>query len=230
MIVGWDIGNLQGFIWDADHGARNLSDVLAQQNIHLPLGGTISQVSGVSADGRSIIGNVTVGGDQRSFVVRLDRSVADNAIGSIILRLSLPTSPLSVDVTASNNGPVTLHQLSPDELDVAAQESWNPNMGAGIYAQIWKLDGTGLGQTELVFHYDEQAVLQAGIAESDLMIYHFTNGQWISGGVVDPVLNTITLNVTDFSPFSLGVAIPEPASLSFMGIFGLLLLRRRHAL
>jgi hypothetical protein len=97
----------------------------------------------------------------------------------------------------------------------------------GDEIQLWELDfgGNFSGLATLVFTYDD-ALLSGVISEDRLAMWHFTGGQWVQlAGVLDVVLNTITVQVADFSPFALGFAAPEPgtAPLAAAGALAVLL-------
>jgi hypothetical protein len=106
---------------------------------------------------------------------------------------------------------------------------------AGDAIQLWDLDFTGThsGQTQLVFHYDP-TLLSPDVAESDLRIAHFINGEWVlQNGTVDTTDDTITINTDSFSPFALSanpVEVPEPTSVALagLGVAACLFLRRRR--
>jgi hypothetical protein len=92
-----------------------------------------------------------------------------------------------------------------------------PNLGGGLHGTI----GTA---ATLVFAYDP-TLLPLGFDESTLGIWHFNKltSAWEFGGQVDTVNDTITFETTSFSPFQLGVAVPEPSSvvLAAGGLLGL---------
>jgi hypothetical protein len=102
--------------------------------------------------------------------------------------------------------------------------------------QIWNVDFDGdlQGATAtLVFAYDP-ALLPVGVNETDLGIWHFNSilDDWEFGGTVDTLANTVTFVTDSFSPFMLGVAVPEPATISLLlagvvAIIGLRTMRRR---
>ena len=49
----------EAFIWDAAHGMRNLKDVLVAAGVTALAGWTLTEATGISADGRTVIGNGT---------------------------------------------------------------------------------------------------------------------------------------------------------------------------
>src|SRR6185295_8381305 len=92
---------------------------------------------------------------------------------------------------------------------------WNVNYGGSLNG----------GTATLVFHYDP-TLLPSGVAESDLVIWHFNsvNGQWEHGGTVNTLDNTITYVTASFSPFELGTAlVPEPSSMALAALGGIAL-------
>ena len=83
--------------------------------------------------------------------------------------------------------------------------------------QIWSVDFSGSlngGSATLVFNYDP-SLLPPGLDQSTLGIWHFSSlaNEWEFGGTVDTLAHTITYVTDSFSPFTLGVAVPEPSSL-----------------
>jgi hypothetical protein len=100
--------------------------------------------------------------------------------------------------------------------------------------QIWNVDFTGSlngGDVTLLFRYDA-SLLPAGLDELTLGIWHFNSdtNQWEFGGIVDPEADTIAYTTDNFSPFMLGIQVPEPSSwvLAAAGIAGLLAVARRR--
>jgi hypothetical protein len=83
--------------------------------------------------------------------------------------------------------------------------------------QIWNVDFSGdLGgaSVTLTFHYDP-TLLPVGLDELTLGIWHFNSNtnEWDFGGTVDPDADTIAYTTDNFSPFQLGVNVPEPSTL-----------------
>jgi len=123
--------------------------------------------------------------------------------------------------------PAAIEAAEQNEQFIAATEDFAGDL------QIWDIDFTGdlVGSTTtLVFAYDEAPFAAAGINELSLGIWHYnsTLEDWEFGGIVDPIANTITFTTDSFSPFVLGVAIPEPTTLvlaafALCGVF-----TRRH--
>ncbi len=81
--------------------------------------------------------------------------------------------------------------------------------------QIWEVDYSGAlaGPVSLVFAYDP-AKLPPGTDESLLGIWHFNQllDKWQFGGTVDTAAHTVTFTTDNFSPFVLGIAVPEPST------------------
>jgi hypothetical protein len=102
--------------------------------------------------------------------------------------------------------------------------------------QIWNVDFTGDlngGSVTLVFNYDP-TLLPPGLDENLLGIWHFSSAtsEWDFGGTVDVPSHTITYVTDSFSPFQLGVAVPEPSSTALalfaaVGLAGVGLRRHR---
>ena len=120
-----------------------------------------------------------------------------------------PSGLSQLAITAGQNNPV--FAASTGDLSV------NP--------QIWTVEYTGLqtGQTaSLVFHYDP-TLLPAGTDESKLGMWHFNGTTWDFGGTVNATDHTITFVTSSFSPFELGISVPEPSTfmLAGLGVAGL---------
>jgi PEP-CTERM motif/WD40-like Beta Propeller Repeat len=101
----------------------------------------------------------------------------------------------------------------------------------GDTMHLWDLsfDGVFSDGVSLTFTYDE-ALLGAGVAESNLAIYHqLDGGGWeeLTTLARDLEANTITVQVGSFSNFSVGV-VPEPSSIILLalGTVGWILLWR----
>ncbi|MBI2824809.1 MAG: PEP-CTERM sorting domain-containing protein [Planctomycetia bacterium] len=125
---------------------------------------------------------------------------------------------LSVQQVPDNTAltPAALDALAANPLFLASTASLSAN------AQIWDVQYAGSlngGMATLVFHYDP-ALLPQGTDESQLGIWHFSSlrNQWEFGGTVDPSADTITYMTDSFSPFELGVAVPEPSSVALAGL------------
>jgi hypothetical protein len=123
------------------------------------------------------------------------------------------------------------NQTSLDQTAIAAAQA-NPVFALSTSTlstapQIWTVDYTGSIGTAatLTFAYDP-SLLPAGFDESTLGIWHFNklSGQWEFGGTVNTLAHTITFQTTSFSPFQLGVMVPEPSSVALAGcgLLGLL--------
>ncbi len=155
------------------------------------------------------------------------------------------STPGGVSITLpgpSNGGTLTAQQIpNPSGLSqaaITAGES-NPVFAAStgdlsVNPQIWTVEYTGLlaGQTAtLVFHYDT-SLLPVGTDESKLGIWHYNGSTWDFGGTVNTLDHTITFDTTSFSPFVLGLAVPEPSTfvLAGLGIVGLagMALRKKY--
>jgi len=135
--------------------------------------------------------------------------------GGVSAQFSQPTS----------GGTFTVQQI-PDttglsSASIAAAEA-NPifALSTGVLdlnPQIWSVDFSGSlngGFATLVFNYDP-SLLPPGLDQSTLGIWHFSSlaNDWQFGGTVDTLAHTITYVADSFSPFTLGVAVPEPSSL-----------------
>ncbi len=100
--------------------------------------------------------------------------------------------------------------LSTSELSVAPQ-IWNVQYDGS-------LDG---GTATLVFNYDP-TLLPTGTDPTTLGIWHFSKitDEWVFGGIVDPLVHTITFETDSFSPFQLGINVPEPGTwaLAMLGL------------
>ena len=103
------------------------------------------------------------------------------------------------------------------------------NLAGDGFAQLYDVavvEGDGTVQT-LIFEYDE-TVLAPG--EEDLLeILHFTGGEWVKHNqILDTIANTITVEVSSFSPFAL-VAVPLPPAVWLLGsaVLGLLVSSKR---
>ncbi len=128
------------------------------------------------------------------------------------------------DTSGLSQAAVTAAETNPVFAASTADLSVNP--------QIWTVDYTGLvgGQTAtLVFHYDP-ALLPVGLDESQLGIWHFNGTDWDFGGTVNTLDHTIAFDTTSFSPFVLGVSVPEPGTLvlAAMGAAALGVVARRR--
>jgi hypothetical protein len=81
MIVGRanspTTGATEAFVWTAADGLRSLASILAAQGVDLShwKGGKLTEVTGISDDGRFLVGNAaTAGNKNEGFVVRLELS------------------------------------------------------------------------------------------------------------------------------------------------------------
>ncbi|NOY41604.1 MAG: hypothetical protein GXP26_07205 [Planctomycetes bacterium] len=147
-------------------------------------------------------------------------------VGGVSLEFAAPTTGGSL--TAQQ---IPFAGLTPEAIEAAAQNGQFVATTAAMEGdlQIWDVDFTGdLAGSEvaLVFAYDEAPFVAAGIDESSLGIWHYSSSldAWEFGGVVDPVANTITFTTSSFSPFVVGVAVPEPSCLALgsIGLFAML--------
>jgi hypothetical protein len=149
----------------------------------------------------------------------------ESAVGGVSATFSQPTTggTLSVQQVPNETG------LSAAAVAAAAT---NPVFALSTQAlsaapQIWNVDFTGQlsgASATLVFHYDA-SLLPQGLDESTLGIWHFNSNtsHWDFGGIVDANADTIAFTTNSFSPFELGVTVPEPSSivLSTFGLIGL---------
>jgi hypothetical protein len=129
-------------------------------------------------------------------------------------------------------GTLTVQQVpSSDSLTLVAAAAAEANQlfqlstGALASPQIWNVDYSGAlngGSVTLVFNYDP-LLLPSGTDPQHLQIWHFNSlsGSWESGGTVDPVAHTITYVTNSFSPFQMGIAVPEPSGIA-LACFGVL--------
>jgi len=138
---------------------------------------------------------------------------------------------VSINLPGNSNGGTFTAQQIPNETGlsqqaIAAAEK-NPIFALStdslsVHPQIWSVDYNGLqsGQAAtLVFNYDP-ALLPVGTDESKLGIWHFNKigNAWEFGGTVNTTDHTITFVTTSFSPFQLGVNVPEPAACVLAGL------------
>jgi len=107
---------------------------------------------------------------------------------------------------------------APVLITVAPSTAPTVELVAGAYAVV----GTGysLGPAGTTFsapvsvtvRYDP-AKMPAWALPTDLALYHFSGGAWVKlpNLVVDPVARTVTAQTTSFSPFTVGVRLPQGA-------------------
>ncbi len=130
--------------------------------------------------------------------------------------------------------PLSIALLATDHGDV-------PPGTTGSILGIWDIQGSLPDGTsaDLVFRYDDLLAALMGIAEEQLLVYHFDPDDmaWVP---LDTFVDTenhfaIAGGVTSFSPFAIGLnitnreaAIPEPATLALLALAGLGLLARRR--
>jgi hypothetical protein len=62
--------NLGAMLWDAEHGLRRLKDVLEASGADLTFW-NLESVSGMSSDGKLLVGEATCGSRRMSFLARL---------------------------------------------------------------------------------------------------------------------------------------------------------------
>jgi hypothetical protein len=131
---------------------------------------------------------------------------------------------------ATNGGTFTAQQINnPNGLPFNAitvgqtNASFTASTGnLSAHPQIWTADYTGLqaGQlATLVFNYDP-SLLPAGTDQSKLGLWHYdtTANAWTFGGTVNTTNHTISFVTSSFSPFDLGIAVPEPSTLVLLSL------------
>ena len=155
--------------------------------------------------------------------------VAPAAPGAGALGGAAATGGVSISFSAATSGGTFSvqqlpNQTSLDQTAIAAAQT-NPVFALSTSTlstapQIWAVnyDGTIGTAATLVFAYDP-TLLPAGFDETTLGIWHFNKltSDWEFGGQVNTLDHTITFETTSFSPFQLGVAVPEPSSVSLAG-------------
>ena len=105
---------------------------------------------------------------------------------------------------------------------------------AGNLLGVWSIDGSdfdfGTGSVDLTVRYDDALSAELELVESDLRFYHKVNGAWvdITTGVNTTNKLITASDVDSFSLFAVGGEIPEPGTLSLLGIGGMLALVRRN--
>ncbi len=135
------------------------------------------------------------------------------------------TGGVSVDFSGATSGGELSVQQVPDDTGLSqaaiAAAAANPIFALStselsVAPQIWNVQYDGSlngGTATLVFNYDP-SLLPEGVDPSTLGIWHFSKitDQWVFGGTVDPIAHTITFQTDSFSPFQLGVNVPEPGT------------------
>ena len=132
------------------------------------------------------------------------------------------------DVTGSGSFTAEYDTPNPADLSALLPPGAEPLINFGLPgdpAQVRNIDfdGTFTGDVFLTLSYDDTIL---SVLEADLGLWHFDAGAWVqetSGFILDTVANTITVEVGSFSPFMLGVAVPEPTTYA-MAIVGLVAL------
>ena len=151
--------------------------------------------------------------------------------GASTTQTPVNTPGVNLEVTAAfdnvtGQGTLMCDYSTPTGAELAAEFGPLPQDPGGAL-QAWEVEFTGTfaDAVGLTFEYD-----QANIPgpEAALAVAHWNGTAWdILGGVVDPAGNTITIQTDTLSPFVL--IVPEPATVSLLGLAGLVALRRRRA-
>lgn len=164
----------------------------------------------------------------------------DGVTVAVTVADSIDGIPLISEFTfgeVSKRSPIQIEQ------DVVTQAEFESIYAAGAPVDafgdsilLWQIDVQELefsGQVEVTFSYDSQ-LIGSGLAgpddEANLVILRYVEAteSWEPLTTLrrDLDADTITVSTPGFSTFALG--IPEPASLSLLGISGLVVLRRRR--
>ena len=157
-------------------------------------------------------GTAAVGGSQSTF----DNVVTPGTLTSTFVE---PTTPAELDQA--------IGAAAAGQIDFAL---------VGSTPQLWdlKFSARFQGDATVTLHFDPS--LLGGFPLSDLRLFHFENGSWVTppNQVIDPVNDTITFTTDGFSPFALSAVVPEPGTLTLLfsallGLAGAAYLRRRRA-
>lgn len=86
--------------------------------------------------------------------------------------------------------------------------------------------GFAFDHADLTFRYDDALAASLGLNENELAVYHFTAGSWVD---VTTAIDTTNKwlhadGMTSFSTLAVGVAIPEPGTLSLLSMGAVALL------
>ncbi|MCE9592365.1 MAG: PEP-CTERM sorting domain-containing protein [Planctomycetes bacterium] len=182
------------------------------------------------------VDNVTIGFG--SDATRWNFEVPSDTVSGNTATVGSGAGAVTANFSSVTGGDLTVVQGTATNIDLG--DANNP-FGAGAAAnfaipagaseyQVWNVhldDGSFAGNLELVFTYDDSGMTTAD--ELGLAIYHFNGSAWeMLSSSVDTGANTITVLTTSLSPFALGVAIPEPASLALLAMGGMMMFRRRR--
>ncbi len=231
VVVGQGLSatGAEAFVWNAADGMQSVPDLLAN-SFGLDLTGwTLTRATGVSADGRTLVGQGTnPSGDSEAWLARVPLADEFTALAAGLQTTSLgggTGTPGGFDITldSPDGGTVIGEYFTPTVTEINEQFDLDqiPNflIPGPSTAQFWDLDfvaGTTPDEFELVFAYDPS--LLGGISETALIVLHLLEGGGAEifrsgdpGFSIDAAANTITLTTSSLSPFVLGI-VPEPGT------------------